>query len=329
VTFRPDSRYLATSGISGTISLWTLPTGLIPNHLGPVNSPAFSADGKVMVTASGNVVQLWTNDNRLTRAASLRLPDSSDSSEGGYGYQARVDPSGRIMATALSSAPTVLWDIADIAKPVELSTLPNTAKSANNIVAFSPDGRTVFAGSTDRTVRSWDITDRSHPIPAATAITGQTAAFASPAISPDSKTLAVGGHDQTIRLWDLSDPLHATPIGSPLHSPGNAAQVAFSPDGKILASGSDDGSVQLWDVGDRAHPVAIGDSLIPTGAASRTRVAFDPHGRLYAASRDGAIRIFNLDTDNTKRICASTRNVLTEQRWNQVLPSLPYAPPCQ
>jgi WD40 repeat protein len=379
-TFRPDGRYLATSGISGTILLWTLPTGLIPNHLGPVNSPAFSADGTVMVTASGNVVQLWTNDNHLTPAATLRLPDSSDSSEGGYGYQARVDPSGRIMATALSSAPTVLWNIADITKPVELSTLPDTAKSANNIVAFSPDGRTVattsddytvqdhtlqlwditepkrpqqlsepltgftsfissvtfspdgrtvFAGSTDRTVRAWDITDRGHPIPSATAITGHTAAFASPAISPDSKTLAAGGHDQTIRLWDITDPLHATPIGSPLHSPGNAAQVTFSPDGKTLASGSDDGSVLLWDVSDRAHPVAVGDSLIPTGAASRTRVAFDPHGRLYAASRDGTIRIFNLDTDNTKRICASTRNVLTEQRWNQVLSSLRYDPPCQ
>jgi WD40 repeat protein len=86
---------------------------------------------------------------------------------------------------------------------------------------------------------------------------------------------------------------------------------------------------RLWNVTDREHPAAIGDSLIPPGVASRTRVAFDPQGRLYAASRDGTIRIFDLDTDNTKRICASTRNVLTEQRWNQVLPSLPYEPPCQ
>jgi WD40 repeat protein len=183
--------------------------------------------------------------------------------------------------------------------------------------------------STDLTVRSWDITDRNHPKPAATAITGHTAAFASPAISPDGKTLAIGGQDQTIWLWDITDPLHATLIGSPLHSPSNAAQVAFSPDGKTLASGSDNGSVLLWDVSDRAHPAAIGDSPIPPGIASRTRVAFVPHGRLYAASRDGTIRIFNLDTDNTKRICASTRNVLTEQRWNQVLLSLPYNPPCQ
>jgi WD40 repeat protein len=183
-------------------------------------------------------------------------------------------------------------------------------------------------GSADRTVRAWDITDRAHPKPAAT-ITGHAAAFASPAISRDGKTLAIGGQDQTIALWDITDPLHATPLGSPFHSPSSADQVTFSSDGKTLASGSDDGSVLLWDVSDRAQPVAIGDSLIPPGVASQTRVAFDPQGHLYAASRDGTIRIWNLDTDNTTRICASTRNVLTEQRWNQILPALPYDPPCQ
>jgi WD40 repeat protein len=370
VTFHPDGRYLATASASG-ISLWTLPTGVIPNHLGAIRYPGFSADGAVMVTASANVAQLWTNDDRLTRAATLRLPDSPQAS---FGYEARVNPTGHILATASGSAPTVLWDISDVTKPIELGTLPNTAKYASIVafspdgrtvvtasddhsvqlwditeprcpqrlseplagftrvisaVTFSPDGRTVVAASVDNTMRIWDITDRDHPISSATASSGQTAVFASPAISPDGKTLAAGGQDQTIALWDISNPLGVTPVGSPLHSPSSADQVAFSPDGKTLASGSDDGSVLLWDVSDRVHPAAIGDSLIPPGAASGTRVAFDPHGRLYAASSDGTIRIFNLDTDNTKRICASTRNVLTEQRWSQVLPSLPYAPPCQ
>jgi WD40 repeat protein len=371
VAFRPDGHHLVTGSESGAIALWTLPTGLIPNHAGRIDSPAFSADGAVMVTASGNVAQLWTNANHLTRAAALRLPDSS---EGGYGYQARIDPSGRIMATQLSSAPTVLWDIADVTTPIELSTLPNAAKWANTVafspdghilaavaddttvqlwdvveptrpqrlsepltgftgyltdVAFSPDGRTVVAGSTDNTVRVWDITDPNHPVPAATAITSDADAYASPAISPDGKTLAIVGQNQNIQLWDITDPRHVTPLGSPLHSRSSAAQIVFSPDGKTLASGSNDGSVLLWDVSDRDRPAPIGDSLIPPGVASRTRVAFDPQGRLYAASRDGTIRIFNLDTDNTKRICASTHNVLTEQRWNQILPSLPYSPPCR
>jgi WD40 repeat protein/energy-coupling factor transporter ATP-binding protein EcfA2 len=370
VAFRPDGRYLATGSASGTISLWTLPTGVITNYFGRINSPAFSADGTVMVTASDNVVQLWNNVNHLTLAAALHLPDNS---AGGYEYEARVDPSGRILATALSSVPTMLWDISDITKPVELSTLPNTAKYTNivafspnertvvtagddytlqlwditeprrprrlselltgftgfiNAVMFSPDGRTVVAGSADHTVRFWDITDRDSPIPSGTAITGHTAAVVSLSFSPDGKTLATGSQDQTIGLWEISDPRHATPIGSPLHSHSSAAQIVFSPDGKTLASGGDDGSVLLWDIADQTHPVAIGDPLIPPGVASRTRVAFDPHGRLYAASRDGTIRIFNLDTDNTMHTCASTRNVLTEEQWSQVLSSLPYDPPC-
>jgi WD40 repeat protein len=372
VTFHPGGRYLATGGVSGAIALWTLPTGIIPNHAGRINSPAFSANGTVMATASDNVAQLWTNADHLTRAATLRLPNNS---QGGYEYEARVDPSGRILATTSDSTPTVLWDISDITKPIELSVLPNTARHTNIVafspdrhtvatagddytvqlwditdpqrpqrlsepltgftglvsgVAFSPDGRTVVAASTDRTVRAWDITDRDHPRPATTPIAGNTGpVVSSPAISPDGKTLAISGQDQAIRLWDITDPLHATPLGGPLHSPSNADQIVFSPDGKILVSGGADGSVQLWDVSDRAHPVVIGDSLIPPGTASRTRVTFDPQGRLYAASRDGVIRIWDLDTDNTTRICASTRNVLTEQRWNQLLPSLPYNPPCR
>jgi WD40 repeat protein len=222
-----------------------------------------------------------------------------------------------------------LYDIADPRSPRRLSEPLTGFTGYLTAVTFSPDSRTVVAGSTDNTVRVWDITDRDHPVPAATAITGHAAAYASPVISPDGKTLAIGGQDQTIALWDITDPLHATPLGNSLHSRSSVDQIVFSPDGKTLASGSNDGSVLLWDVSDRAHPAAIGDSLIPPGVASRTRVEFDPQGHLYAASRDGTIRIFNLDTNTTKRICASTRNVLTEQRWNQVLPSLPYAPPCQ
>jgi WD40 repeat protein len=280
VTFHPSGRYLATGSTSGAVSLWTLPTGLIPNRFGRIDSPAFSTDGTVMVTASDNVAQLWTGAGHLTRAATLRLPGSP---EGGFGYTVRVDPTGRILATASLSVPTMLWDISDTTKPMELGTLPNTTKYAG-IVAFSPDGRTVATASDDSTVQLWDITEPARP-------------------------------------QRLSEPLTGYA--------GYLIAVTFSPDGRTVVASSADRTVRAWDITDRARPVAIGDSLIPPGAASRTRVAFDPQGRLYAASRDGTIRIFNLDTDNTQRICASTRNVLTEQRWNQILAALPYNPPCR
>jgi WD40 repeat protein len=208
VTFRLGGRDLATSGESGAIALWTLPTGVIPNHVGRIDSPAFSADGTVMVTASDNVVQLWTNDSHLTRRATLRLPDSS---QRGLGYAARVDPAGRILATALTSAPTVLWDITDITNPIELSTLPNTAKYTD-IVAFSPDGRTVATAGDDSTVQLWDIAEPTRPQRLSEPLTGLTGPYINTvAFSPDGRAVFAGSTDNTMCIWDITDRNHPTP----------------------------------------------------------------------------------------------------------------------
>src|SRR5262249_20107851 len=152
-------------------------------------------------TASDNVVQLWTNDNHLTRTATLRLPGSSES-----GYDARIDPSGRILATA-SSASTVLWDISDIAKPIELGTLPNTAKFTN-VVAFSPDGRSVVTGGDDYTVQLWDIVEPRRPQQLSAPLSGFTSFISAVTFSPDGRTVFVGSIDRTVRAWDITDRSH-------------------------------------------------------------------------------------------------------------------------
>jgi WD40 repeat protein len=212
VTFHPDGRHLATSGVSGAITLWALPSGVIPNHFGRIDAPTFSADGTVMATASNNVVQLWTNADRLTRAATLHLPDSS---EGGFGYTARIDPSGRILATATLSAPTVLWDITDITKPVELSTLPNTTRYGN-IVAFSPDGRTVATAADDATLQLWDIAKPRHPQRLSEPLRGYAGYLIAVAFSPYGRTVVASSVDNTVRAWDIADRGHPVPATAAL-----------------------------------------------------------------------------------------------------------------
>src|SRR5262249_29389441 len=155
-------------------------------------------DGTVMATASHKVVQLWTNGSHVTRAATLHLPDGS---EGSFGYEARVDPSGRILATALGSAPTVLWDIADITKPIELSTLPNATKYYTNIVAFSPDGRTLATAGDDYTLQLWDITEPRRPQRLSEPLTGFTGFLTAVVFSPDGRTVVAGSTDRTVRAW--------------------------------------------------------------------------------------------------------------------------------
>ncbi|TEA06741.1 NACHT and WD repeat domain-containing protein [Mycobacteroides salmoniphilum] len=371
VSFSPDSHHLATSGTSEIPQLWSLPTGLIPNRFGRINAPSISADGTVMVTASENFVQLWNTKDRPTRAALLRLPDNS---AGGYEYQAELHPDGRLLATELSSAPTTLWDIADVEHPVKVVELPNATKYTNivafspdrhtiataatddaiqlwdiinpaqpqrlseplrgftgivNTVTFTPDAATLIAGSTDRTIRTWNITDPRRPAASQTVLTAHTAAVQSVNISPDGKTLVSGGQDQTLRLWDITDPMRPTPLGDPLPTGSSGAQASFSADGNTLASSGDNGTVLLWDITNRSTPALIGDSLTPQQGVSRSRVTFAPGAHLYVASRDGALRLWNLNADNAAdRICRSTRGTLSEKRWKQTLPSLPYEPPC-
>jgi WD40 repeat protein len=170
----------------------------------------------------------------LNPGGDVRLPDSS---EGRYDYEARIDPRGRILATELSSAPTTLWDISDIANPIELSTLANTSKYTS-IVAFSSDGRTLATAADDYDydydydVQLWDITEPRRPQRLSEPFTGFTDFISAVTFSPGGRTVFVGSADNTVRSWDITDPMHATPLGSPLHSPSNAAQTAFSPDGK-------------------------------------------------------------------------------------------------
>jgi WD40 repeat protein len=85
----------------------------------------------------------------------------------------------------------------------------------------------------------------------------------------------------------------------------------------------------LWDVTEPAHPITVGPLTGHTGPV--TTVAFSKDGHtLLTGSQDTAIRPWDLNLDHAvQRICATTRNTLTRQRWNlDVSPQLPYHPPC-
>src|SRR5262249_17443932 len=64
VTFTPDGRRIATSGLDRTIKLWEMETGqevfTLRGHTNGVLSVAFSADGRRLVTGStDNTARIW------------------------------------------------------------------------------------------------------------------------------------------------------------------------------------------------------------------------------------------------------------------------------
>jgi hypothetical protein len=50
---------------------------------------------------------------------------------------------------------------------------------------------------------------------------------------------------------------------------------------------------------------------------------------LGVSSGADTVRLWNIDPgDAVRRICATTRGVLTPQKWHEYLPRLSYKPPC-
>jgi WD40 repeat protein len=116
---------------------------------GPVDSVAFSLDGKTLATGSADdTVQLW---NMATRQP-IGLPLIN-------GQGAEVDsvafsPDGKTLATGDVLDNIQLWNVATrqpIGAPCTGHGGPVTS------VAFSPDGKTLASGSYDGTARLWNV----------------------------------------------------------------------------------------------------------------------------------------------------------------------------
>ncbi|MGR6963507.1 nSTAND1 domain-containing NTPase [Geodermatophilus sp. URMC 61] len=251
----------------------------VTGHTDWVNGVAFSPDGRLLATASGDqTVRLW--DVAETISVSRPLEGHTDRVNA-----VAFSPDGRLLASASSDRTVRLWDVATGQPHGE----PLTGHTSTVWgVAFSPDGALLATASQDTTVRLWDVaTGQPHGEP----LTGHTDWVNGVAFSPDGRLLATASGDQTVRLWDVAT---GQPHGTPLAGHTDAVtRAAFSPDGSLLASGSWDTTVRLWDVATgqpHSTPLAGHTSTV-------YGVAFSPDGRLIAsASSDRTARLWDVAT---------------------------------
>ncbi|MGW1393972.1 nSTAND1 domain-containing NTPase [Streptomyces nigra] len=335
--FRPDGKVLATAARDGSVRLWDvarpdrpvlLNEPFLPGE-GGQRSLAFSPDGHTLAVLTGSrAVHLW-DVRDLARPVPLGSPLTLHTRFMGPDALA-FSPDGRTLATAYDDRTIRLWNVRDPADAKPLGEPLTGHGGYINSLAFSPDGRTLASGSADATVRLWDVRSPARARPLGDPLTGHGGPVNSLAYAPDGRTLASAGDDDAVRLWDVTDPARARAQGDPLTGHTEAVvSLTFGPDGRTLASGGNDNTVRMWDVRDPAHASAVGRAMSPN-ARTGNFLAFRPaSSMLGVSSGTDTVRLWNLDVDQAiRRVCATTRGVLTRERWDEYLPRLSYEPPC-
>jgi WD40 repeat protein len=275
VAWSPDGRCLATGSDDGTVMLWDSASGGMLHPLEEHSNSVLT----VAWSPDGQRLASGSSDKtvKIWDAASGRVIHSLEG-HGSLVYSVAWSPEGQRLASGSSDKTVKIWDAASGRAIHSLEEHGDLVLT----VAWSPDGQRLASGSNDNTVKIWDMASGR----AINSLEGHGNSIYSVAWSPDGQRLASGSDDNTVKIWDAAS-------GRAIHSlegHGNLVlTVAWSPDGQRLASGSDDQTVKIWD----AASGRVIHSLEGHGDWVRS-VAWSPDGqRLASSSDDQMVKIWD------------------------------------
>ncbi len=208
LVFGPDGTLLATGegngmGVTGSAKIWNVATGelldqfgilfgdLFPSAYNYVSDVAFTPDGTLLATASGNgEVLIWDVAKHMINKVLTRPPF--------LGSSLAISPDGKLLATfgwtdtTDGKADLLLWDIAtgEILSTYELHDPGYTS------VQFSPNGQILATTGYD-SVQLWDVETGKVLV----VLDAPNEFFQNISFSPDGTLLATNGW--IVRLWGV------------------------------------------------------------------------------------------------------------------------------
>jgi WD40 repeat protein len=315
--FSPDGTRVVTGGWDGTAKVWDTARGsllgTLSGHSERLLDIEFSADGKVIATASDPEAHVWEASTHA------ELSVARGHAHGIYSVALTSD--GARLATGSEDFTARIWAART---GEELHVLRHDHKVVS--VDISRDDALLLTASYDKTARVWEI--ESGRLVAE--MRGHAAPLLHAAFSPDGREVATSCVDYTARLWGLRplEPLALEASGESRVSSADVAAdggtlveayqkgstarvlelgsrrevarleghggiihvVRFSPDGAGVITGSADRTARLWDArsGRSLHSLRGHEGAVQ-------EASFSPDGRrALTVSLDGTARVWSV-----------------------------------
>jgi WD40 repeat protein len=282
---------LVAAGLNdGTARVWKSAGGkelrAFGGHTSNVLTVAFSGDGKLLVTADQDRVQLFqVGTGKLLQSFPM-------------GYSGHVAFTADEKAIAISTVKGVIfWDV-------------KTGKEQRRFDRIAPHTMAVeekgtrFAASESHRVIVWDLASGAE----LQRLDRHASGLRSVAWVPGAASFVTGSWDETVRIWDAEK-------GTPKHTikeEDSVNAVAVSPDGELIASGTTQAVTTLF-------KVSTGEKVESwTGTTGWVNaLAFGQGGKTLAAgSEGGTLTLIDLPTHKVTHEIAGKHGAFNSVAWS-------------
>jgi WD40 repeat protein len=292
INLSSDGKQLVTAAHDGTIKIWDTQNGLLQRTIlanfdsslstsneKAIKSARFSADGKYIVTASGDkTAKVW--DVKTGKSISMMKDHSIN-----Y-LSASFSPDGKQITTA-NGGNANIWDAQTGMLVYRLDGHAELLLSTT----YSSDGKSLVTTSVgNKTARVWDLQTGI----ITNTLNGHTSNVIYASYSADGKLIVTGSWDETARIWDAKTGKMLFILKG--HT-GQLFSAKFSFDGKYVVTSSGDSTARIWDAQNgnllqtfRGHPSFIYSASF---SPDRNYVVTAPWGL-----NDYTARIWDVKTGN-------------------------------
>ncbi|MGA7325104.1 MAG: WD40 repeat domain-containing protein [Rhodomicrobium sp.] len=252
MAFSPDGRTVAVGGIMGpagnseqigAIRLFDIESGrlmsVLSGHAAPVNSLAFSSNGKSLISGAGTgkaegggVAIIWdvTTRQQLHQLSQSGAPIDA---------VAFTLDDARAVTSSVEGA-VQLWNVAD-GTLIKVITEKEQKVTA---IAVSPVGQVLATGSESGEIKLWDANNGS-PI---RILGNQGTEVSALSFNPDGRELLSGFGNTGIKICHVWNVESGAEIAAYRGHDGDVVAVAFTPDGNFaVTAGGNNNEIHAWD----------------------------------------------------------------------------------